>query len=227
MEKGRSNYNIPITGDLQKVNQLIQSYLSADGFRQVNENGESYYQKGDGVVTELRRFHYGFSGNTLLVCAWIKGPFGDIKIEQNGLGGMNIGVNDYRSSLNSLFQEIQKLNVQGNVQIFTNNMGVGQTNIGQPMYENTPMNNQFAQNFQNELTKKQEKLCKIGFWLSILGLVCSFVGVAYGILIYIMDFYFAAQGLKTSKRKMAIATIILSIISIAITILWIVGGNIE
>ena len=56
------------------------------------------------------------------------------------------------------------------------------------------------QTFQNENEKKQEKMCEIGFWISILGLLCSFTGVAMGLLVYIMDFYFASQGLKTRKR---------------------------
>lgn len=44
-------------------------------------------------------------------------------------------------------------------------------------------------------------MCEIGFWLSILGLISSFFGVAYGIFVYIMDFYFASQGLKHRKER--------------------------
>lgn len=68
-------------------------------------------------------------------------------------------------------------------------------------------------------------MCEIGFWLSILGLVCSFFGVAYGIFVYIIDFYFASQGLKTKKRGKAIATIVLSIISILIIIIELIVAN--
>ena len=89
-------------------------------------------------------------------------------------------------------------------------------NTGQPINNN---NNNFVQSFQDETMKKKEKMCEIGFWLSILGLVCSFFGVTYGVIIYIMDFYFASQGLKTTKRGKAIATIVLSIISILIVII--------
>ena len=58
----------------------------------------------------------------------------------------------------------------------------------------------------------------MGFWLSIIGLLASFVGVAYGVIVYILNFYFASQGLKTRKRGKAIATIVMSIISIIIII---------
>ena len=79
-------------------------------------------------------------------------------------------------------------------------------------------NNNFVQNFQDETDKKKEKMCEIGFWVSILGLITSFFGVMYGVIIYILTFYFAVNGLKTRKRGKAIATIIISIISIVIVV---------
>ena len=90
---------------------------------------------------------------------------------------------------------------------------------------NNDNNNNFVQSFQDETMKKKEKMCEIGFWLSILGLVCSFFGIAYGIFVYIMDFYFASQGLKTRKKGKAIATIVLSIISILIIIFTLIIAN--
>ena len=86
-------------------------------------------------------------------------------------------------------------------------------------------NNNFVQSFQDETMKKKERMCEIGFWLSILGLVCSFFGIAYGIFVYIMDFYFASQGLKTRKKGKAIATIVLSIISILFIIFTLIIAN--
>lgn len=96
---------------------------------------------------------------------------------------------------------------------------------GQPLnqnYQQQSYQNQFVQNFQNENLMKQEKMCEVGFWLSILGLIFSFFGVAYGVIVYVANFYFASQGLKTRKRGKAIATIVLSSISIAICLFWII-----
>ena len=67
--------------------------------------------------------------------------------------------------------------------------------------------------------KRQETLCEIGFWLSIVGLILSFIGVTYVVIIYILNYYFASQGLKTSKKGKAIATIVLSSVSIVVIIL--------
>lgn len=80
-------------------------------------------------------------------------------------------------------------------------------------------NNQFTNTFQNETVKKQDKMCEVGFWLSIVGLVFSFIGVAYRLILYILIFYFASQGLKTQKRGKAIASIVLTVISIVIIVL--------
>ncbi|MGN1355126.1 MAG: hypothetical protein ACI4WP_00455, partial [Bacilli bacterium] len=114
-------------------------------------------------------------------------------------------------------------NASNNQMNFDPNTGqlINQNIVGQQFQNNV---SQFTQTFQNETIKKQEKMCEIGFWLSLLGLLSSFAGVTYGVIIYIMNFYFASQGLKTSKRSKAIATIVLSIVSIFIIILQLINA---
>lgn len=236
MKKGRSTYTFQFNCDPNSMNNLIQSYIQANQYELQQNNGEQFYRAGDAMLQGYRYFNYLISGQTLTIYAWFKGALGEIQIEQNSL---NIMAMDYRNSLNTLFQEIDKLN-NGGVNM-NNNMNFNPTN-GQPLNQNMnnnqmnfnptngqPLNqnnyqqpsqnmNQFSQTFQAETTKKQEKLCEIGFWLSIFGLLCSFVGVTYGIFVYIINFYFASQGLKTSKKNKAIATIVISIISILIIV---------
>jgi len=98
----------------------------------------------------------------------------------------------------------------------------------QPMNNQQPVqqatnSNQFTQAFQDETLKKKEKMCEIGFWISIFGLLCSFLGVVMGLIVYALDFYFASQGLKTRKKGKAIATIVLSIISILVVVLQLIA----
>jgi hypothetical protein len=137
-------------------------------------------------------------------------------------------------------QPVQSNNVQNfdpmtGQPVQSNNVQSFDPMTGQPVQRNNGQNfnpmtnqpvqsniNQFAQKFQNETAKKQEKLCEIGFWISIFGVILSLTAITYGIYIYILDFYFAAQGLKTRKRGKAIATIVLSIISILIIIFQVV-----
>lgn len=228
MKKGRSNYPIQFNTDTNTINNLMQSYLTAENFKIHEKKGEQYFRAGDQMMG-FRGLKYSINGQILNIEAWLDGALGDFPLEQNS---MNMMAMNYRNSLNNLFQEIAKLNNGGN------NMNNNQQNFdpmtGQPIVNNNQQINtnyttqemninnnatQFAQTFQNENTKKQEKLCEVGFWLSIFGLLLSLVGVSYGVIIYILNFYFASQGLKTRKKGKAITTIVLSILSILIIIL--------
>ena len=219
MKKGRSNYNITFNCDKSTINSLVQSYLNESGFSTYEKKGNKYYRVGDAMLG-YKGFNYTINENNLNIEAWIDGVSNDFPLEQNSL---NMIAMDYRNSLNKLFQEINRIDNGGmnmnnnnfNNQNINNNQMNYDPNTGQPINNNQ---NNFAQTFQDETMKKKEKMCNVGFWLSILGLVCSLFGATYGVIIYIMDFYFASQGLKTRKRGKAIATIVLSIISILIVI---------
>ena len=208
MKKGKSNYNLTFNSDSTLVNNIVQSYLKESGFNMYEKKGEKYYRAGDAMLG-YKGFNYSINGNNLIIEAWLDGALGDFPLEQNSL---NVMAMNYRNSLSTLFKEIEGGNTMNN------NVNNGQMNFdpntGQPINQNIqqttgdPVNqinteqpqNNFSQTFQDENQKKQEKMCEIGFWLSILGLVCSFFGVAYGIFVYIIDFYFASQGLKTKKE---------------------------
>lgn len=233
MNKGRSTYTFQLNCDPNVANDLVQAYIQGNKFTSQNKDGEQFYRAGDVMLEGYRYFNYSINGQTLTIQAWLKGPFGDMSIEQNSL---NMPAMNYRNSLGKLFQEIEKLN-NGGTNMNNNNGMNFDPNTSQPLnqgYNQQPMNNQsygqpmqqnnqFTQSFQDETTKKQEKMCEWGFWLSIFGLLISFVGVTYGVIVYILNFYFASQGLKTRKRGKAIATIAMSIISIIIIVIQLVA----
>lgn len=221
MKKGRSSYNFRLKGNSDRAEQLVQSYISAKGFKQIEKKGEKYYRAGDIMVEGYRYFDYKISENELTVYAWLKGAFGDIGIEQDGIASINMAIMNYRKSLTTLFKEIEKLNSENNEESSEESneeTTEGESNTNQTKDKSQNNSNDFAKTFEDETTQKQERLCEIGFWLSILGLVLSFFGITYGVIIYMLNFYFASQGLKTKKRGKAIATIVLSIISIFIII---------
>ena len=103
-------------------------------------------------------------------------------------------------------------------QNMNNNMNYNQNMGNQYNYQQGNMANPFAQTFQNEQIMQKEKRCEIGFWLSIAGVFISLFGYSFGIIVYIFDFWCASQGMNTSKRGKAIATICISIVSIIILI---------
>ena len=74
-------------------------------------------------------------------------------------------------------------------------------------------------NFKQEADKKKEKMAEISFWISILMLIAAFVGVSLSVLIAILNYYFAAQGLKSKKRGKAIAAIVITSVSIVVIII--------
>ena len=124
---------------------------------------------------------------------------------------MNNGMNNNQNN---------NFNNMNNNQNNFNNMNNMPNNNFNNMNGNNP--NQFTQAFTDETTKNKEKMCEIAFWVSIVGVLISLTGVAFGLLVYVVEFYLAIQGLNTRKRWKAIAAIALSIISIIIIIVKII-----
>lgn len=222
MKKGKSTYILQFNCDSNTIEQLMQSFIAAKGFAFIDKKGEQYFRAGDQMMG-YRGLTYSITGQTITINAWLDGALGDFPLEQNSF---NIMATNYRNELSILFQEIEKLNGGNtmNNNMNQNNNGMNyNSQTGQPINQNVN-NQQFINTFNNENQKKQETMCEIGFWLSLFGLLCSFVGVAYGVIIYILNFYFASQGLKTRKRGKAIATIVLSIVSILIIVFQLVSA---
>lgn len=227
MKKGKSTYTLQFRCNSNTIEQLMQSFISAKGFTFTEKKGEQYFRAGDQMMG-YRGLTYSISDQTITINAWLDGALGDFPLEQNSF---NMMATNFRNELSTLFQEIEKLNggntMNNNVNQ-NNNGGNFDSQTGQPINQNVnnqPNNQQFIQSFNNEHQKKQETMCEIGFWLSILGLLGSFAGIMMGLFVYIMDFYFASQGLKTRKKGKAIATIVLSIISILIVVFKLIMVN--
>ena len=227
MKNGRSTYNLNFSCNPGLVNNVIQSYLQVNKYELQQKDNETYYRAGEPMIKGYKYFKYFINGGTVTIYAWFKGAFGEVPIEQ---GDLNINAMEYRNSLNTLFQEINNLNNQSNNNNNNNQMNnMNQNNMNQNNMNQNNMNqnnvNQFTQSFQNETIRKQEKMCEIGFWFSIFGLLISFIGISYGAILYAVNIYFGVQGLKTSKSGKAIATIILSILSFFMIVFWVAKSN--
>ena len=204
MTKGRSVYNFKLNCNRSLIESHLNSFLSGNSFQQVTEKGETYFKSGDSL-SGYRYFKYLINEGNLEIVAWVWSAFGDLKVEQTGLTSINIQCNSYMNLLNQLFQDINNINNQN----VNSNVSV---NINESINNN-------ANIYQEQTTKRNEKLCEIGFWLSILGFIASFSDFIYGILFYIVIFYFASVGLKTRKRNKAIATIVIGCISIVVAVI--------
>ncbi len=72
--------------------------------------------------------------------------------------------------------------------------------------------------FEESTNKSREKFAIIAFVMSLIGLVLSCLGFTYGVALIIMEFYFAFLGIKTKKKGLAIAAIVIAGVSILILI---------
>ena len=105
MKKGKSTYTLQFRCDGNTIVQLMQSYISANGFTFTEKKGEQYFRAGDQMLG-YRGLTYSISGQTITINAWLDGALGDFPLEQN----LNMLAMNYRNSLSTLFQEIENLN---------------------------------------------------------------------------------------------------------------------
>ncbi len=218
MNIGKTNYKFKINRDPQIVTNTIDEWLKENKFNFVNKYGEDLYYCSDAWKGD-RCFQYTINDNEINIYAWNIG-IGNKFIMLDSGAVNNIGGDYYKNILGALFDRLNSLNNNVNIGEVNSQNEINQQNLkGQNI-------SQVADNLKKETTDKTEKLCNIGFWLSIIALILSIFGYAFGIVLYFLVFYFASQGLKTSKRKKAIASIILTVISILITIGWIISVNI-
>lgn len=57
--------------------------------------------------------------------------------------------------------------------------------------------------FTEQVNKKNEKLVIVGFILSLIGVVLSFFGIYYGMILVFLDIWMGIQGLSTRKKGLA------------------------
>lgn len=199
MGKGRTNYSIEISGDVGIAEQLVKEYLASNEFSLIEKEGEQFYKTGS-KVEFARGFKYYFEGKNLNISVWLINSFGhDIELHESS---MSMPSMEYKESLNLLFQKLADIEVQSQ-----NNIN-DQNSAGE-----------FVHNFQNDIDKKKERNCEIVFWVSIAGLFLALFGYMFGVFVYAIDFYYGVVGLKTRKKGKAIATIVLSVLSIVILIM--------
>ncbi|MCR5145146.1 MAG: DUF4190 domain-containing protein [Lachnospiraceae bacterium] len=245
MNKGKTNFTIQFNAEPETVNNIVQGWLQANKFTWQNKYNEDMYFFNDPVLYGKRGFQYKIENQTLYIYAWTIGLGNKFYMLDSGALN-NMPGDSYKNILQSLFNQISAVggctqannayapndNMQANNAYAPNdNM---QANNAYAPNDNMQQNNAYAPNngygqsvnsgdyakqFQAKNDAKKEKMCKIGFILSIVGLVLSIFGVIYGVIIYMLVFYLCAQGLKTESRGKAIAGIVLAILSLVIAVI--------
>ena len=219
MKKGKSNFTFVVNAPEQEIHNLIQSFLSANGFCAKNENGVLYYQSFDAIWGN-RFFEYYVQYNQVTILAYI-GTYKKPLLLDNSFAG-TAPKSAYKDVLNNLFNALNAMNANGGSNQWqqagyaTPDYGVQGNTMGQ---QAPAMGmNQQANQFTQQVDKSKEKMAIAGFIISIVGLLLSCVGYTFGAIIIALEIYFAVQGLKTSKKGFSIATFVICGVSVLVLI---------
>ena len=223
MKKGKSIYQFPINVDPNLAHQAIMNWLGANSFDLKEKDGNHYYQYYDPVIGR-RLFEFYIQTGMVTIKAYI-GKYKKPYLLDDSFAG-SVPKSAYKQSLDPLFRTLASYSAPA---------GAGGIQPGPGMGQNAPYNIQpnaaqaFGgtsqpaagnyEDFTNAANKNNEKFAIIGFVMSIIGLLLSFAGLMFGILLYVLEFYFAACGIKTKKKGFAIATFVLAGISVVVLVI--------
>ena len=217
MAKIRSKFDFNFNCEQNIIEELIQNYIKNNGGKVIKKNDEEYYFLQISYLVPY--FKYYINEKTLTIYAWFGGVFGEeIPVEKNK---SNIYSGLYLDSLVELFKEIEKYcsNSSNSNSIVDINKMTNKESNDLDIKENTNINDSNAEILQKSNLKQNSNLCEIGFWLSIISLICSLFGSPLNFIINIFIFTLAGQGINSPKKKKAIASIIILIISIILSLI--------
>ena len=210
MARGKSNFTFTVNANPQAINNLMHNFLKANGYNIANQDGITYFQYYD-MIWGNRFLEYYIQGNQITILAYI-GTFKKPTLLDDSFVGI-AAKQDYKNKLLPLFEELKKLNNNEGIyeqqtpeQVSFANVNTQETTNGQV--------NQFADN----VNKRNEGMAIAGFVMSIIGLLLSCFGVTFGVIIILLEIYFAIMGLKTSKKGFSIATFVISGVTLLILI---------
>lgn len=214
MSQKKTEFRFTVNGDMSVADTIIRNWLLANQFAPKAKPGANYFAFNEPMLRGKRGFEYYFNGNQVLILAYV-GTFERPQPLEGFVGA--VMKQDYRKDLSTLFEELKK--VENGMP--TDNATAYQNPApnANGTYQAPPMPSDSLQTFTEQANKRQETLVIVGFVLSIIGVLISCFGLLYGAIIIAMELYFAIQGLKTSKKGLAIATLVLAGVSVLIFIL--------
>lgn len=194
MSNEKTRFEFVVNADPRLIDDTIRRYLAANKFQQQPKGTMNYFFFHDPLIKGKRSFEYMIQGNKVTIFAYL-----NTFEKPNGLdGAMGFAMKqDYKNELQVLFEELKRLETQ--------NMGVA---------NGMPQQGTAVDAFVEENNKKKEKGTIIAFVMAIIGLLLSCAGMSYGVILLILEFYLAIQGLQTKKKGLAIATIVIACISL-------------
>ena len=211
MIKGRSSFTFQVK-EPEKAQALINEWLQVYKFSFVNRKGERYYRRGDAWVDGYAYFTYCIQGNQVSIQAWRKNIFGS----ELGAHVPSMTPFSYSDAINQLINQLNLISIPtaGMAALVNNAAQTGENSIMQP------------NNFQNVSSKTDEYFCIAAFIMAVGNFLLILLdgSVVLGGLGYLFVFIFGARGLKTKKRGLAIAALILGAASLVMFIVKIISA---
>lgn len=238
MKKGKTRFTFKITDGSVKYSELIHQYAVTDGMKLFCIKDGIYYMND--AVTGCQSLEYTIHDNELILQAWIGGYNRPMPLE----GRVNILlINAYRNKLVTLINALQQAGASfvgenivnditllkanptgqvkiiplqnGNITSFQNqqiNFNSGEDKTIQSNHNST------MQELYDKESKRKNILVTIGFIFAVINVILLVLSGSsiLGGLGYLLTIYAGSQGLNTPKHKMAIATLVISIISLTL-----------
>lgn len=210
--------------DSNVAQNIINQFLQANNYKQkTNSNGLTYYKFSDAIAVGF--LEYECNNGLVTLTAYIRSEKRPMPLDNSFVG--SIPKSHYKSVIAPLLKALsdassQNSNNTSNVdeQAIDSNSTNSESN--QTQNNSTTMTNDSYNQFVEQNQSTKEKFAIAAFVMSLVGLLLSFFSFIYGWIIIFLEYYFAIQGLKTKKRGLAIAAIVLASVSIFIDIIWII-----
>ncbi|MCQ2522514.1 MAG: hypothetical protein MJ105_09080 [Lachnospiraceae bacterium] len=196
----------------EMINNLVQGWLSSNGFYFQQKFETNYFQKGDGMITAIQCFEYFIEPNKLTVYAYLKNPKKPIPLD-NKLYASALK-NEYKNDLQLLFQQVSNMSAQSiNVSAA---IAQGQITPDSYQYNMQMQTGQALAAFEESKNKKNGSCAIFCLVVGIIDVLIGLFGFTFGIYITICAIFLGVKGLNSNKKGLSIAGLILTGVSLVL-----------
>lgn len=208
MSKGRTTYVLKVD-DPKKAEEKIQEYMKAYKFKLYEKKGNKCYRGGDAMLG-YRFFNYWIDGKEVTLQGWTHGAAGDFDLDT--VASVTVS-RPFKDSLQKLIKSMDAKEVETKNVASKKSKTAEEAKSGKATSEKKSLSE-----FEASATKTDEKLCIAGFVISLVCLALAWFSGLYMWILYVLAYYFAWRGLKTPKKGLAIATFVITSITLALMI---------
>ena len=209
MECGKTTFVYDVA-DPQYTHSVVCHFLNVNNFKQIDKNGYSYFMQYDAIQGK-KFFEFFWQGNRLTINVYIHTPKKPWPLDEKFTG--SVPKQAYKNLLAPLLQQLEQCKVGTARQTSGMQMGMPQQGAEAVL-----------SHFEQQNIEGKNKQAVIGFILAIMGLLLSFLGMMYGLIVYMLVCYFAYNGMSSEKRGLSIATFIICALSIVIFVMKLQGA---